>query len=67
MTDPDNLYTSGNLIKNVESLRYLGLIVELNGSSNMNIRRRTCEGRRPIGKVTSIISVSYTHLHYYYY
>ena len=54
-TNPDNLYIDGNLIKKVKSFRYLASIMELDGSSNMYIRKRICEGRRAIGMLNSVL------------
>ena len=41
--DQNNLHINGNLIRKVESFRYLGSIMEPDGSFNMDIRKRTCE------------------------
>ena len=54
-SDPGSLYIDGNLIKNVESFRYLGPIMKVDGSSNMDIRKRTCDGQRSMGILNLIL------------
>jgi hypothetical protein len=45
----DNLHTEGHKIKKIINFCYLGLIVEQNGASNLEIEKRINYGRKVIG------------------
>lgn len=53
--DLDELYIDGRRIKKVQNFRYLGSILEIEGTSNMDINQKITSGKKIIGMLNSIL------------
>lgn len=53
--DSDDLYIDGNLMKKVESFRYLGSISELDRLSNIDVIKRTRDGKKVLKVLNSFL------------
>lgn len=49
LCDPDDLYMDENLIQVIGRFRCLRSIIEIEGSTNSDIRKRICDSRIVIG------------------
>ena len=52
INDPNKLYIEGNHVREIDQFRYLGSNIKLDGTSNLDARKRICSGRRKISILT---------------